>query len=279
MLRKPIPLPWLIALITITLAWYVLSHLLTRWGGESGWHGSVALALGAILLLLLTILYRVSKLLRYRELDDLQTQYLTGIYEVLKPIAPLPPFRKYAISPDLGVDYLRCIRDLRPEMVVELGSGTSTVIAGYQLKRNGIGRVIAVEHQESWAKQSSANLREHGLDNVAEVRHSPLTEVNVEGHTRSWYSTEALDDIERIDILLIDGPYDSEDSNTRYPALPMLCGRLSEKGIIIVDDCVRPNWYRTVVRWARQNGFKIEEPLQSEKRHLILSRERSGVSG
>jgi hypothetical protein len=205
-------------------------------------------------------------------------QSLTGIYLALKPETPLPYFRNAALSTDTCLEYIRLIKQVRPKLILELGSGSSTVIAGYQLKLNGLGRVIALDHDEKWGGLTRDSLLDHGIVDFAEVRIASLKPIKMGGHQYHWYDLSKLQDITSIDILLIDGPPDTSDRGFRYPGLELLSERLSEDCVILVDDCVMPRWNRTVLTWANENGFIAESLFLNEKNTVFLRRQLASVA-
>ena len=76
-------------------------------------------------------------------------------------------------------------------------------------------------------------LLEHDLADKAEVRIAPLHPVKLGGRQYHWYDLTKLQDITSIDVLLIDGPPDTDDRGFRYPGLELLWERLSEGAVII----------------------------------------------
>jgi predicted O-methyltransferase YrrM len=59
-------------------------------------------------------------------------------------------------------------------VVVECGSGVSSLIIGYALQRNGGGKLWALEHEEWGVRTTTSWLEHHQLANHAEVIHAPL---------------------------------------------------------------------------------------------------------
>ena len=226
--------------------------------------------------LLLAVIQRLEDLSRQRVYDERANQALTAIYRALDPKAPLPYFRSVALSADSCLDYIRLIKQNQPEVIVELGCGSSTIVAGYQLKLNGKGRILAIDHDEIWGGITSSQLEEHDLTDCAEVRIASLKEVDVKGQPFNWYDPTKLEDVEDIDILLIDGPPDYHGLGTRYPGLTLMADRVKEDGVIIVDDCVMPRWKKIVVEWAFDNGFFVESRFLNEKDTLFLHRRGTG---
>jgi len=82
----------------------------------------------------------------------------------------------------------------RPDvsLALECGSGTSTLFLARALQLKGSGKLIALEHMAEFLEPTREALKQHGLDGVAEVRHAPLTEVEIDGGTYLWYEGSAL---------------------------------------------------------------------------------------
>jgi predicted O-methyltransferase YrrM len=152
-----------------------------------------------------------------------QLEAFYQLISLLKFTAPIPPTRGWVASPDLLLTMTDVIRTHKPRLVVELGSGVSTL-------------VIAKAGAKKFAIKTRAMLKEHGVRGV-EVRVAPLAS---HGSGVDWYDTSKLGDIKGIDLLFIDGPPGSNSPNARKPALQELLGRLSPKAVIIMDDVKRP---------------------------------------
>ncbi len=212
--------------------------------------------------------YRRSQI-QYRNI-----QALFSLFSVLKINAPLPPMAGWAIPPDFAVAIVSLIQERRPLRVVELGTGTSTLVTAYALKALGAGTVISLEQKEPFATHSARNVRRHGLQDVATVVYAPLKPVTVRGEPRRWYDTSALDGLHDIDMVIVDGPTrDGRQSLPRYPALPMLIDRLSDRAVLVVDDGRRADVRRMVALWLKEfDGFDCEA-LESEQGMFILCRQ------
>jgi hypothetical protein len=78
-------------------------------------------------------------------------------------------------------------------------------------------------------------LKTHGVRGV-EIRINEL-ETYPEGYR--WYARSSLKGLAKIDLLVIDGPPSSTNSDARYPALAHLIPLLSAKATIVLDDADR----------------------------------------
>jgi hypothetical protein len=144
--------------------------------------------------------------------------------------------------------------------IVELGSGHSTVLIAERLEaRGGEGRVVALDHMETYAARTREWIRERGLEHRATVVHAPIADVELDGELRPWYSVEAATGElpERIDLLLVDGPPGRLGPEARWPALPVLEDRLAAGAVILMDDGDRAEETRVAMRWHERLGGKM----------------------
>ncbi len=207
-----------------------------------------------------------------RREDYRQVEALFSLFALLKPNAPLPPMREWACSPDLLTTILEQINFHRPGQVLELGSGVSTLVAAYGLKQRGSGRLLALEHDPLHVVITEQRLANHQLNDLAQVTHAPLETIAVGGRQRAWYATDALAQLDAIDLLIIDGPPGIVGELARYPALPLLYDRLSDEAVIIMDDGQRDEEQLIVALWLEQFDDLTAESLPSEKGTVILRR-------
>lgn len=134
----------------------------------------------------------------------------------------------------------------RPQTVVELGIGASSLILSRALKRHGGGRLVGLDQHEDFVAATRAWLAEHGVE--ADLRHAPLEDSRPYGWPGAFYR---LDDIpESIDLAVIDGPPWTLHPLTRGAA-ERLFDRVSVGGTVILDDGARPGERLIRRRWAR----------------------------
>jgi len=201
-----------------------------------------------------------------------QVESLIGLYETLDIEFPLPAMRNWTVSPDFAREVACVIAETRPETIVEIGSGVSTLIAGYALRKNGTGSVVSLEHDAAWLARCARLIEEHGLSEEASVVHAPLRTTTIDGAQWQWYETDGLGRVASIDLLVVDGPLGSLQALARYPALPVLIHLLSPEAVVMLDDADRPDERQIVARWDREFGpFVIERP-PTEKGCAILRR-------
>jgi predicted O-methyltransferase YrrM len=182
------------------------------------------------------------------------------------------PFDRYTITPALGEMLGQLILDVRPDLVLECGSGTSTLLMASYLRMTGRGRVVALEHDARFAARTRQLLRELDLEEQAQIRDAPLRPVQVGERTIPWYDLGSLREVEgaKARILFVDGPPGRGAELARLPALPLLLPYLAEDCIVILDDAQRPDETLIAERWARETGASLEEALQGSRRVMKL---------
>ena len=154
--------------------------------------------------------------------------------------------------------------------VVEVGSGTSTVVLARLLRERWPGgehRHVAVEHDHAWARWVSDQLAREGLADRTTVLHVPLAPHPHGQAGLPWYDDELLTTGldaalagEPVDLLVVDGPpADTADKVlARYPALPALRARLAAGATVVLDDVERPGEQEVLDRWEREFDIRFE---------------------
>lgn len=215
-----------------------------------------------------------------QQADVRQLEALLNLHALVQVRRRMPPTRRWAASPDVLLDLVSWVLTHRPRAVVECGSGASTLWLGYALEQVGEGgRVVALEHEERFGEAVLAQLREHGLEEQATVRISPLRPVEVGGESFTWYDVNSLRDIERCDLVFVDGPPGEIAPLARYPALPVLADRMPPGACIMLDDAARPDEQLVLDRWAQEFPVFHREDLAYEKGAARLVRAAEGERG
>jgi hypothetical protein len=163
----------------------------------------------------------------------------------------------WAADPILVHNAVRLVLDTRPGLVLECGSGSSTIAIGRTLRATG-GRLVSLEHDAKYAQRTREMLRLHGLDDLAMVVTAPLMTRNVAGQTFQWYTPVYEPLINQpVDLLIVDGPPGSVGPRSRYPAVPILKPHLSEQCWILMDDGDRPDERDIARSWSQNLGAKL----------------------
>lgn len=210
-----------------------------------------------------------------------QLESLRNLYAIAPPHHPVPASRNWAASPDLLLLLVSLVEARRPALIVECGSGLSTLWFATALRRYQVdGRVVALEHHAEFAERTRAVLRTHQLDRYVEVRDAPLVDFRLGDSDFAWYDQPAWSDLRDIALLFVDGPPTDTGALARYPALPLLSSRLGRHATVVLDDMIRPEEQQTLQRWLQEDSDFDVEHARLEKKAAILTRpKRPGESG
>lgn len=181
-----------------------------------------------------------------------QTREVEALFQLfarVSPDEPMPPSGRWALAPTGLLNLYALVARYKPRLVVELGSGTSTVWLGHALAGRGDVRLVSVDHLAEFAGGTRLAVERHGLTGHVEVRHAPLTATRIGDEEFRWYDAAAFAGLDRIDLLLVDGPPGTTGREARYPAVPALHGRLAEGALVVLDDANRSDEKKIVQRW------------------------------
>ncbi|WP_444882600.1 class I SAM-dependent methyltransferase [Microbulbifer sp. PSTR4-B] len=214
----------------------------------------------------------------------MQLESLSWLQRRLSIKGQLPPLRGWAASPDVLLHLHTHIMASRPNLVVEFGSGASTLVIADALRQNGIGKLISIEHSDYYGARTLATLEAEYLQSWVDLRIGDLIpwegeHLNSEDTEKPsrWYPQSLLEGAESVDLLWVDGPPGATCLHSRYPALPALLNCLSPKAEVWMDDTIRQEERDICERWAQNHGFELEY-LALEKGLGRLTRPNSTVS-
>lgn len=192
-----------------------------------------------------------------------QTQALIQLTQLLDFKSPIPPTRSWAASPDLLLTITEIVRKYRPGLVVELGSGVSTLVAA----KAGARKVVSIDNSDEFGGKTISLLKDHKVRGV-DVRIAPL-QPYANGFT--WYDTSMIKDLKKIDLLIIDGPPGSKNPEARYPALAEFKDKLSAKAVIVIDDVHREGERKLAEDFAKAMPNHQLVILDHEKGTAVIS--------
>lgn len=263
---------------------YILYPLLflTALSGGAFWIGGASAGTSLFLILsLFWILFYLTHLYRCirRDLQDLQqkNQAMLALWNLLSFDVSIPYLSGWSATPELALAITDTIRHHKPQWVLELGSGISTVISGKTLSQSGKGRVIALDHDEAYTEKTRRELNKHGLSHIADVIYTPLKPVTLDRGSWDWYDTEVLNRLEQpIDLLIVDGPPVKTQKHSRYPALPLLYDLLAPDAVVIVHDTHRSMESEAIEFWKEEFPGMETETIDSEKGITIIRTHKPG---
>ena len=213
----------------------------------------------------------------------LQQNAYISLLSFLRPEAPFPLMGDVTIAADMGLLLASYIVERRPKVVLELGSGVSTLVAGYSVRHNQAGRVVSVEHNMEFLERTRDAVACHGLSDCVEIVFAPLEPVVIAGTTWLWYQvssiTETVNSIPAIELLFVDGPPGTILKHARYPALPVLKSCLAENCVVLADDARRGDEREVLTRWIRENPEFALRELGTIRGTGMLQRRKGPIAG
>ncbi|QAY76254.1 class I SAM-dependent methyltransferase [Sphingosinicella sp. BN140058] len=133
----------------------------------------------------------------------------------------------------------------RPRLVVEFGTGASTLVIARALQKAGGGRLISFEQHADFVDATRRWLSDHGLE--ADLRAVPLRP-SPDGWPGLWYAHGPLP--HDIDMMLIDGPPWTIHPLTRGAAASLF-DHIAPGGTLFLDDAARPGERIVARRWRK----------------------------
>lgn len=191
--------------------------------------------------------------------------------ELAPGLASMPALGGWAASAPSVLFLLETVLSAdRPPLVVECGSGTSTVWIATALRHRGDGQVIALEHDTGYADQCRRDLARHGLTDRATVVHAPLVEHDTSLGPVPWYDTAGIADLAGITLLFVDGPPGDTTHHARRPAFELLAKQLADGALVVLDDTDRAEEQEVLEAW-------VAEPVAGRRMEVVTQVGRSTV--
>lgn len=186
-----------------------------------------------------------------RELDRFydRLESLFSLYRDLRFDRALPALRHHAESPEFLREVVNELQQRKPDHVLELGGGVSTLVFARALQRNGKGHIVTVEHEPFYAQQLRKWLREYQLDKWVTVVEAELTDYSIDNKKYRWYTLNDIP-VRPFDVIVADGRMAKESRCGRYPTLPLLQNRLGQKSIVFVENVDDVNEREVLIRWS-----------------------------
>lgn len=209
-----------------------------------------------------------------------QLQGYIHLHNLIQPKYSLPKMREWAASPDFLTVITDTIIEKKPSKILEVGSGTSTLIMAYILHQsedlNGI--IVSLEHDEEYAQKTADLITKHNLNKIVDIHQCPVKKYHVNKNDFLWYDLNDVTDLENIDLLVIDGPpaldwFDKEiEIYSRYGALPLLHDKLNDGTVILLDDARRKREKEIVEMWLSEFSDLKAEYIDTEKGAYLIKK-------
>lgn len=183
---------------------------------------------------------------------------LMSIHHILTFRHPLPIMRSWTITASYAHALLELILSRTSGDVLDIGSGISTIIAGYAVEKRGNGKVISLEHDEPYYKKAEALIKLHGLERYIEIHYCPIVKHELNGESWLWYDISKIKgSLGNVQVISVDGPPGNLQKLSRYPALPLLHDSLAKDKTILLDDGVRVDEQQIAERWKNEFGLTL----------------------
>ena len=137
------------------------------------------------------------------------------------------------------------ILERKPKLVVEFGTGASTLVIARALEKAGGGTLISFEQHADFVDATRQWLADYGLS--ADLRAVPLRP-SPEGWPGLWYDHGRLPD--DIDLMVVDGPPWVIHPMTRGAAASLF-DHIAPGGTVMLDDAARPGERLVARRWRK----------------------------
>lgn len=229
-----------------------------------------------------------------------QLEAFQAIQSFLATGETISNFHGWPISPDLGVFLLEKIQSTEYDLIIEFGSGTSTVLMAKAIEKSEFRaqkysnapneratcRMITFEHSLEYLSSTSSALAANHTLNRVELSYTPLTSWTDGANQYLYYDcTAALkrakDSINKKVakiLVLVDGPPGNINKYARMPALHFLLDTLGSHQIdIVLDDANRPDEQEIAIKWkeiCKARGVLFSEkqiPTEKGTWNLVLN--------
>ena len=99
-------------------------------------------------------------------------------------------------------------------------------------------------------------------------------QVVVGGRKHLWYDAAALEGLQEIDLVIVDGPPGTVQDLARYPALPLLWSRLRDEAVLLIERRRQGDERRMIELWCSEFPSLVVERLAAEKGAVILRKNK-----
>jgi len=191
----------------------------------------------------------------------------------------MPGLHGWPVSPDFALWLIELLERNRYDLVLEFGSGASTLLMRRVLARQG--RSVpqwAFEHLPEFHAQTQALLDQAGFGQAVQLRLTPLQPMaQPDGSTQPFYACEAALAEAAVAmqrpglrvLVLVDGPPSATGVHARYPALPAVLAHFAAAQLdLLLDDYGRADEKAVAQRWLadlqarRRDATLTEMPLE-----------------
>lgn len=203
-----------------------------------------------------------------------QIEACLNLHSILAGGLELPPMHGWPISPDFALLLVRQVQHTHYDLIIEFGSGTSTVLIAEALRKKSPhasrqSRYVAFEHLEPYFEQVHGQLRQRQLDALVRIHLAPLQPYQAsDGRSYPYYdchavlaqSAQAVHQGARV-LVLVDGPPASTGEHARWPAFEVVTAALASANVdlaldFLLDDYIRQDEQEIAASWEQMAAAK-----------------------
>jgi predicted O-methyltransferase YrrM len=189
----------------------------------------------------------------------------------LRWLESLPPDDGWMLAPDALRFVAALVEELRPQHVLELGSGVSTRMLARAASAVGDCRVSSLENDPLQTAAASEAITRDGLAKTASVQFAPLVARVRGGKTLPSFHFDpaALASPEPFGLVLVDGP--PAALGGREGVLYQFLELTEPGSLFVVDDASREQERAALAAWADNLGDAVEiRKLPSFAKGLVI---------
>ncbi|MDN3651812.1 hypothetical protein QWY77_03405 [Thalassotalea ponticola] len=217
-----------------------------------------------------------------------QIESYIGVQNYLETGNLAMDYHGWPISSDIALFLLNKIERNNYDLIIEFGSGTSTLLFAKALKNkqqhklqnsaprlesvevlndNTPGKyldlpkqIVTFEHNKKYFEKTMTSLTDAGVNELVDLIHAPLVDCRVNGQDFLYYSCESmLNQLKHVFagrvakvLVLIDGPPAKTGPLARLPGVPLLLNYLANHQLdIVLDDFNRQEEKDIVQSWKK----------------------------
>ncbi|WP_022948510.1 class I SAM-dependent methyltransferase [Methylohalobius crimeensis] len=186
-------------------------------------------------------------------------------------------FGDWSIDSHLAKFIVQHLSIHKPKCILEIGSGSSTILIGKIAKILGYSpKHIAIDHDIKYLEATKVNAKLNNLNNDIDFIHLPLEKINLSNKEFVYYKNLPKSLIDnRPDLIIVDGPPANTCKHARLPALPIIYNYISDNAVIVLDDYCRQEEKEIVDQWMNQYHDFDLETIQQGHQCAILKRKKS----
>lgn len=198
----------------------------------------------------------------------------------------------WPVSPDFSLCVVTLLEKNDYDLVIEFGTGVSTVVIAKALKKLSSKRArkfpvdfISFDHLEQYYQQTLSMLQQAALESYVKLHYSPLEDwMAPNGQSYPYYSChKTLENIavqysfsESRILVIVDGPPGATSPHARYPAVPLILRYFANAHVdFLLDDYARIPEKETVKLWENEMN---NENLRYQSTHLRLEKDACLIS-